>query len=70
MVLKSILSPQVLNINDEEHVFIKTIAAFLAVLVDVKAMSRLTFFCFLDACCAALRALSSPHIFQAEHPQQ
>lgn len=44
MVLKSILSLQVLNINDEEPVFIETMAAFLAVLVDVEAMSRLTFF--------------------------
>lgn len=44
MVLKSILSLQVLNINDEEPVFTETMAAFLAVLVDVEAMSRLTFF--------------------------
>lgn len=44
MVLKSILSLQVLNINDEEPVFTETMAAFLAALVDVEAMSRLTFF--------------------------
>lgn len=43
MELISILSLQVLNIEDEEPVFIQTIAAFLAVLVDVEAMSRLTF---------------------------
>lgn len=71
MVLKSILSLQVLNINDEEPVFIETMERILGRAggrggdVQVDILRR-----FLDARCATLRALRSPHIFQTAHPQQ
>ena len=52
MELKSILSPQVLNIHDEEPVSIKTMAGFLAILLDVEAMEVDIPHSFLDACCA------------------
>lgn len=72
MELESILSLQVLNINDEEPVFIKTMAAFLAVLVDVEAMSRLTFFTVSSTHAAlpwgpwAARIFSRQHILHSD----
>lgn len=67
MELKSILSLQVLNTNDEEPVFIKTMAAFLAVLVDVEAMSRLTFLTVSSTHAALPWGPWAARIFSREH---
>lgn len=67
MGLQSILSLQVLNITDEEPMFIETMAAFLAVLLDVEAMSRLTFLTVSSTHAALLRGPWAARIFSRPH---
>lgn len=67
MGFQSILSLQVLNITDEEPMFIETMAAFLAVLLDVEAMSRLTFLTVSSTHAALPRGPWAARIFSRVH---